>query len=527
MRLASIAALWMVLAASAAPGQTDGPRSAIDWLSQSLSVLQTEEQVLVSATPATDPDTVTPFAPGDITTTSLNAPIRDGIGTFPAGHFGLDEDLWQGLSALRVRSFIARTKLSGVPALRGLYRDMLLAGTEAPTGSGPGNSVLLARIDRLMAAGLLNEADALLDAIGQWDPELFRRAFDVGLLTGQADTRCAQLRQSPGLAPRLPTRVFCLARQNDWSAAALTLNLGSQVGDISPEEEALLARFLDPQLFEGSPPPPIPQPLTTLTYVLREAVALPRPNRPLPLAFLRPDATDDAPLRARIEARERLVRAGALPADTLFAAYRAGKPAASGGVWDHAAAVQALDRAFAIGDVPAIAEALHQADEMLSYAGLRPALARTYAVQIAALPPGQLGARDREEFAGLLLLAGRSEDALTMLPVNNKLGLRVLVALASGSDVYPESRALPALETAIAQGMTAAEPPSSDASLAMAHLARGQTGAALMIAIRLLSPGVEVDPGDLAAGLWILRQAGRPELARQVALETLLLLPLA
>jgi len=247
-------------------------------------------------------------------------------------------------------------------------------------------------------------------------------------------------------------------------------------------------------------------------------------------------AGDEEPLRRilmdhiralRGSVRERLVRAGALPAGTLFKAYRSGKPAASGGVWDHAAAVQALDRAFAIGKVPQIAEALHQADEVLSQSGLRHALAQTYAVQIAALPPGQLTARDREEFAGLLLLAGRSEAALAMLPVNNKLGLRVLVALASGSDVYPESRALSALELAIAQGMTAAEPPSSDASLAMAHLGRGQRGAALMIAIRLLAPGVEVDPGDLAAGLWILRQAGRPALARKVALETLLLLPLA
>lgn len=528
MRLAPIAMLWVLLAAGAATAQTGAPRSAIDWLSQSLRTPPaTDEPVLVPATPPDAPRTVTPFTPGRIATTSLGDPIRNGVGAFPAGHYGLDANLWQGLSADRVRRLISATPISGVPALRRLYRDMLMAETEPPAGSGPGNAVLLARIDRLMAAGLLDDADALLAAIGLWDPELFRRAFDVGLLTGGADARCEQLRQSPGLAPRLPTRVFCLARLGDWSAAALTLNLGRQVGDITLAEEALLARFLDPQLFEDAPPPPIPQPLTTLTYVLREAVGLPRPNHPLPLAFLHLDATDDAPLRARIEARERLVRAGAMPAARLFEAYRTGKPAASGGVWDHAAAVQALDRAFAIGQVPPIAEALRHADELLSNAGLRHALARTYAVQIAALPPGQLGARDREEFAGLLLLAGRAKSALQMLPVNNRPSLRVLVALASGSDVYPADRGLSTLESAIARGMTAAESPSSGAALAEAYLARGQTGAALMTAVRLLAPGVEVDPGDLAAGLWILRQAGRPDLARQVAVETLLLLPRA
>ena len=82
---------------------------------------------------------------------------------------------------------------------------------------------------------------------------------------------------------------------------------------------------------------------------MREAVGLPRPPGPLPLAFLHMDLDEHVPMRIRAEAAERLVLSGAVAAPALFAAYRSGEPAASGGVWDRAQAVQALDAALAGG----------------------------------------------------------------------------------------------------------------------------------------------------------------------------------
>lgn len=522
--LAALTALSLVHPVAAG----EAPRSVISWLSDVVGepAEKASEDGAASVPGAgSHPLAVVPFEPGVIETTDLDDPVRNGVGLLPPALTGLPPDLWGQTSALRVRSLIYQREPAGVPAARRLYRDVMLASAEPPAGSGPRNGVLLARLDALMAAAMLDEADALLSRAGITDPELFRRAFDIGLLTGHADEHCAQLRDSPALSPTLSARVFCLARLGDWKAAALTLNLGREIGTIPPARAALLERFLDPALFESAAPPPIPDPLTTLDYILREAVALPRPSGALPLAFLVPDADDDAPLRSRIAARERLVREGAMPPAGLFAAYREGAPAASGGVWDRVAAVQALDFAFATADLADIADALAAADSLFSNIGLRHALAGTYARQLNALPLDGFSAGTRREIGALLLLADRPLDATRWFPASNDAQSRMLTVLALGRTDFPPVRALSALESAVARGMKAPTPPSADAARIAGLLDEGKTGEAMLRILDLLAPGPEIDPGDLVAALFLLRRAGFDDRARQVAAETLLLLP--
>ena len=159
--------------------------------------------------------------------------------------------------------------------------------------------------------GALEPAGALIDLAGPDTPDLFRRWFDIGILLDRTQAPCAALRQNPALSPTLPARVFCLARGGDWNAAEITLTLGQQVGSIPADEQALLARFLDPELFEDEDPPPVPEPLTPLDFLMREAVGLPRPPGTLPLAFLWTDLDEHVPMRTRIEAAERLTVSGA------------------------------------------------------------------------------------------------------------------------------------------------------------------------------------------------------------------------
>jgi hypothetical protein len=123
-----------------------------------------------------------------------------------------------------------------------------------PADAGGRGALLLARIDELLDVGALEQAAALLDAAGSAEPELFRRSFDVALLTGTEDRACAQMRANPQLAPTFPARIFCLARSGDWNAAALTLRTAQALGFVTEEEDALLSRFLDPELYEGDPP---------------------------------------------------------------------------------------------------------------------------------------------------------------------------------------------------------------------------------------------------------------------------------
>lgn len=501
------------LGIAALPAMAAEPRSAIPWLSQSV-----EE---------TEPAPTTPLrlgAPPDgnetITVTPLRDASRDGVGLLTPTQTGFAPALWGPASASRVRQLLLGHAAQGVPEALALFRKLLLAEAVPPAGSDAASPVLAARLDRLLEMGALEEADALLARAGPDTPELFRRWFDASLLLERAEAPCEALRANPSLSPTLPARVFCLARGGDWNAAEITLTLGENVGSIPLEQERLLARFLDPDLFEEAPDPPPPEPLTPLNFLLREAVGLPRPPGPLPAAFLYVDLSERAPMRARINAGERLVLAGAAPPALLFAAYRAGEPAASGGVWDRAEAVQRLDASLDSVEPEAVAEALIAADDALSARGLRVALARVYAERLAALDPGKLAEPARRRLFELLLLGGATEAAGRA--AGSEPEAARLLAVAGAGTAPPLEEASDRMRAAI-EGLTRREPTTPRETRLAEMVAEGRQGEAILAALDLVSAGTAVDPSALRAALFGLVRAGQEASARRIALQTLLL----
>jgi hypothetical protein len=510
------AALAVLAALLPMPARADAPLSAIPWLTESIRTAP------AGTLPAATGSDAAGTGIADIRMTALDAPQRDGAGLLRPSQTGFPAAIWGQSSPARARDLILGHQPRGLPETQALFRRLLLAQTEPPPGAGPEAAVLLARIDRLIQLGALDDADALIRQAGVTDPELFRRAFDIGLLTERPGRVCDMLRSSPSLSPTLPARVFCLARAGDWDAAALTLELGGGIGDIAPVQRDLLSRFLDPALFEDMPAPEPSDPMTPLEFVLRESVALPRPVRALPLAFLHADLADHAPPRTRILAAERLVRVAAIRADQLFATYRAGRPAASGSVWDHAAAIQAIDAALHAGDPDGIADALARADSLFSQLGLRLPFAQGIARKLATVPRDGFP-DDRIDLPHtLLILAGDAAAARKWQRAALTPGDRLKVALAEGSGDLPASAALSELERAIVAGLTGAGPYSDDTRRIAAMFAT-EYAAGLLATLDLLAPGAEIDPRELERALWLLRQAGLEPAARRIALETLLL----
>ena len=500
-----------VALALALPAAAQAPRSAIPWLSQSIEIENTPP-------PPSRPTELRSGADDAITVTPLGAVSRDGVGVLSPEATGFSAALWGSLSSAEVAALIDTYPDEGVPATRALFRRLLLAETVAPKDGGTAAPALLARIDRLLGIGALDDARALVERAGPETPELFRRWFDIGILLDDAAEPCAALRQNPSLSPTLPARVFCLARGGDWNAAEITLTLGQQVGSIDDDQQALLARFLDPTLFEEEPEPPVPEPLTALDFLMREAVGLERPAGPLPLAFLQMDIGEHTPMRMRVEAAERLVQVGAIAAPTLIAAYRAGEPAASGGVWARAQAVQALDAALAEGD--GVGPALVAADTALAARGLRVALAEGYGVQLARLDAAMLDAESRRVLAELLLLAGEAAAAAQAAgaPPDDRMALLLAIA---GVGEPPRSGTDDRGAAALA-GLSATAPADGrEAELAQA-VARGPQGEAILDALTLVQAGTGVDPQALRAALLTLRLAGQEPAARAIAIETLL-----
>ena len=219
------------------------PLSAIDWLSRSVELAPVFEP----------PVTETAVTPG-ITTTTLAQPSKNPVGILPPRVTGLPQSLWIKSREEDLVALVRAERIDMLPAMQDLLKVLMMAEADPPQDAGTNGALFLARVDKLLDMGALEQAKSLIEQATPDTPALFQRWFDVALLTGTEDAACDVMQETPSIAPTYSARIFCLARSGEWPVAALTLNTHRVLGDITPAEEALLSRFLDPELYEGEPP---------------------------------------------------------------------------------------------------------------------------------------------------------------------------------------------------------------------------------------------------------------------------------
>ncbi|WP_095589731.1 hypothetical protein [Actibacterium ureilyticum] len=508
MRIELSLVLTVTLAlAGTARAQSEDPLSAIDWLSESV-----REDIQVPR--GHDGAVVQSAAPPAVSVTPLDTPRLDSVGLLPGSTTGLPADLWGDTGAVEIARLIRATPSETLPAVQDLFYMLLLAELDPPEkGAADDGVILLARLDKLLEMGALEQARALLERTDPAQPALFRRWFDISLLTGHEDRACRAMRATPDLAPTFPARIFCLARGNDWNAAALSLETGRALNHITEYQDALLARFLHPELAEDQPPLPAPSRPSPLVFRLLEAIGEPLPTNSLPVAFAQADLRHNGGWKARIDAAERLARRGAISPNQLLGIYTEALPAASGGVWDRVAAVQKLDVALISGDTDAVQRALPAAWSEMRAAGLVVPLSRLYGPRLARLALG--GTAKSMAFRAGLLSDDYEAIASTHGPLSrDETLLRMIATGQPGPD--PMRQPLPA---AVQQAF-------ADATLGenmRYRLEHREIGEAILMALQLIADGAEGDPTDVTEGLVLLRQVGLEDAARRIALQLLIL----
>lgn len=503
---------FLVMAALALPGLAQSPDGAPmgladlplavapDWLSDTIT--------------RPHADIATSAMPPAVTVMPLGAVSLEAVGLLPSAITGLPRDLWGQTEPETLARLLLAQPVQGLPAIQRFTETIALAELDPPAiASGDGPVLFLARIDMLLSRGALDPAQALIERAGPTNPEVFRRWFDVSLLTGHADRACQAMEANPDIAPTLPARILCLARTGDWGAAALTLDTGTALGRITDPEADLIARFLDPELFEGEPPLPPDPALTPLAFQMRAAIGERPATTGLPLAFAHADLSDLAGWNAQLHAAERLVRSGAISAGQWLAIYTARVPAASGGVWDRVGALQRLDAAILAGDAVQAGARLAPAYAAMRQAGLEIAFADIYAEKLLRLPlTGETGLLARRVGLVSSLYETVAQNAVAQTPAE-------------------------AFAFAIARGQAASPPPGSDlTAMAIAaafaedapphtylwFLQNDRLGEALLRAALVLSDPAH-DPDDITDALVLLRMVGLEDLARRTALQLLIL----
>ncbi|PCH96176.1 MAG: hypothetical protein COB84_05210 [Rhodobacteraceae bacterium] len=479
------------------------PLSAVDWLSDSL---QQPQQVA----PADDP--LDGISTETIETTILSDVVKDTVGLLPAQVSGIPTDFWGDSAVKRLAAFIRYAPHGQVPEITNLWRRIILAELNAPVASSADNLLLLARIDNLLLAGDLNPAESLLKAADPNDQQLFRRWFDISILTQRSDEACARMIATPRFAPTLPARIFCLARSGDWSAAAITLSAARILGDVTKDEALLLGMFLDPEAFPEVSDIPSPIVMTPLTFIMREALGLPRPSQTLPLAFLHLDLQNKAGWKRRIIAAERLVREQALPTTSLLDIYLEGKPSASGGVWQRVSAVQRLKNALERDNQAALSAALINAHKTFEHERLRPVLAQWFG---ASLPNFTYDTAAQKIAFDLAALAQANPEKLKKIAPSTQTSQYILSLLDTETDVVPVGD----LQLSIFNGLHG----KTDKTVLHQLVDDRRVGEAVLSALTLLQSGADTDVGDIETALSVLAYAGFKDEALRIAVQILIL----
>lgn len=502
-RTAAFSVIFGLAAVSAAANET-APLSAIDWLSNSVE--------LEVAEPA-EPDEPIAAVPEEIRVLPLDATVPDNVGVTDGADIGLDPGLWGRSSAAVLARSLAALPVTedAPPSLERFVADLIGARLDPPIDAVVDDSFFLARIDKLLALGHLNTASVLIEEAGATDPQRFRRAFDIALLNGTETHACRIVEETPDLSPTYPARIFCLARLGQWDVAALTLGNAETLGILTPQEDALLLHFLDPELFEGEPLPQPPRVPSPLLFRLYEAVGERIPTDPLPIAFARADLSDTVGWKARLRAAERLTAAGSLPFESMLEVYQEREPAASGGVFDRVEALQTLLQSTETQGNDRIVRTLPSAWIAAKSAGYEAQFARWIAPLL-----GEMNISNQTQHLAfeIALLAGEAKLAANF--ANTSTQDQFLLALAEGRGVSSGSNPL---NRAVIRGLSAFGPGATYDAL----IRDDRQGEALMRALSQLSSGAAGNPDATARSLALLRKLGLEALARQLAVELVLM----
>lgn len=492
------------LRAETAPGK---PLSAIQWLSNSVT-----RPVAPKPVQPLQPDSA---LPAPVATSVLRkGPALDAVGLLPVKTTGFPRDLWGKTPTDTLVRLIRGEDLNTLPALQKLFTEMMLAEVDAPDDSTGSGKLLLARVDRLLDLGALDQAQALLQQAGTDRPDIFRRWFDVALLLGDENRACAEMKAQPDVAPTFPARIFCLARNGDWNAAALTLHTAQALGFVKGEQAELLQRFLDPAAEEDADPLPPPQRPSPLVFRMMEAIGEPMSTNTLPVAFAQADLRENIGWKSQLDAAERLARTGAIPANRLWLLYRLHQPAASGGVWDRVARVHVLDDALRRGNLGAVEMALPEAWTSFREAKLEVPFAQIYAEKLAKL---RLGGKAGQVAFDVAMLSKNYESLSKKLPVTTRREA-FLASIARGQ---PDAALAPdSMGAAIAAAFATPAPVLQS----MANLADNQQlGASILEAMGRITDGAKGDVGGVTVGLALLLKVGLVDVARRTALQLMLI----
>ncbi len=325
---------WAAGEAPAPAGQPVGPPLRLG-VPQRLTPTQPEPPAVGPVKPAGAVQSPPSGEAGPIVVDPL-APIDpDWAGPLTPERGGYASTLWQGTPRALVIALLPRLMVTTSPLLQGLTNRLLLSNATAPgprppagvAGDGKAGDqadLVDLRLDRLIAAGQVEAANAVLALVPNRGEPLERRSVELAFLAGDTKAACARVNdgvrryKTPWWSRAV---VACQALSGDSAGAGLGLELlREQKAPKDDAFEALVQAVGGRKARLERLPDPSPLHLALLAASKQpmpaDAVAGASP------AILRAWAgAEGAPAAQRLAAAERAAALGALPIDRLRALY--------------------------------------------------------------------------------------------------------------------------------------------------------------------------------------------------------------
>lgn len=265
----------------------------------------------------------------NIEVNALSGPEPDEAGSLYADNGGFGGALWEGMPRDLIGRLIQRLPATTQsPAMRDIVRRLLLtAASLPPRGDEGGASLIVSRVERLQAMGLLGSSSELADVAPNRnsDQNLQRLRAENFLLRNDVGGACGEAARQPLQPGDLfwqKLLIYCQAIQGDTAGASLGSSLLVETGQL--DDPAYLT--LVDQLVSGNAtvvdslvsPTPLLLSLMRTANIPVPADALERATPPqLGLIGSSPNTT----IEIRLEAAERAALYGSMTADRLAEVY--------------------------------------------------------------------------------------------------------------------------------------------------------------------------------------------------------------
>ena len=321
-----------------------------------------------------------------ITESHLKPTDLNSVGIIPSQITGVDPEIWKGITEDSLFNELKSVPNLQFHAAQTFLKRVLISETNPPIPSLKsdlsGKLYLIAKLDKLIEIGALEEAETIINQVTLLDSILFERLAEISFLTGRIKDMCVRLKERPNLSTEVAVRVICLSKLNDWNAAALILSAAASLQLLDNNREILLINYLDPNVTQQNK-----LPFNNNTYDEIDFFLANMANR------FRPKATDSVKYRYAtlinssdptqvILAAEELARKKSINISTLFDTYRSNSINGSKDFWRRVVAVKNLDRTLKRNNEQAVGIALSQLIEEMYRGNLLFTLAPEYSSKL-------------------------------------------------------------------------------------------------------------------------------------------------